>query len=464
VWIGVMRMKLPTADSRLTIRPKQEIMKKTFLYYLLAVTLIASCRKDTHVFDKSPDERINETLTAYQQAISGSAYGWNGNLVTGSGGFYRFYFSFDNNNRVKMYSDWDSSTASVLKESSYRLKALQQPSLIFDTYSYIHILADPDAGVNGGTYGVGLKSDFEFRIDTVTADSISLTGRQNGSKLSLRKATQGDLAVWQNKQVQAGVVSFRNFWKFLLYWRRLNYGGTQYELQFDSTSKNVTISWMAGGQAQTVKRGYYFWANGVSFSDPVVNGSQTVPGFTITGFNGSTQVMNVTVNGTAATITGYNGPPINPDVKNAAARWAAQSGAGDNYWISVDGFHVNGVDDAYNIKSLKTDTTKYFYLLYKTNPGSVDAFFPVFLDSAKNSLVANYRSWLVMTITPSTGRTRFAETSQAPSDPWPAGPAGDTRTQMLNPNGFYFVQSSSYSYDMVSVADAKVWLTWYWIF
>jgi hypothetical protein len=438
-------------------------MKKTFLYYLLVVTVVASCRKDTHVFSQSPDERINETLAAYQKTISGSTYGWNGNLVTGSGGFYRFYFSFNDSNRVQMYSDWDSTTSSVIKESSYRLKALQQPSLIFDTYSYIHILADPDASVNGGTFGVGLKSDFEFRIDTVTADSIHLTGRMNGSLLSLRKATQADRAVWQNKQVQAGVQSFRNFWNFLLYWRRLNYGGAQYELQFDSTSKNVTISWMAGGQAQSIKRGYYFWANGVSFSDPVVNGSQTVPGFTITGFNATTQVMNVTVNGTAATITGYNAP-INPNVKNAVNSWWQQSGGGDNYWISVDGFHVNGVDDAYNIKSLKTDTTKYYYLIYKANPNSVDAFLPVFLDSTTNSLVANYRSWLLMNVTATTGRARFSETSQAPSDPWPAGPAGNTHNQMLNANGFYFVQSSSSSYDMVSVADAKVWLTWYWIF
>ena len=110
-------------------------MNKNLLYYLLAITLVASCRKDDdNAFDKSPDERLNETLAAYQKALSGSQFGWNANLITADGGYYRFYFSFNDSNRVQMYSDFDSTTATVLKESSYRLKALQQPSLIFDTY------------------------------------------------------------------------------------------------------------------------------------------------------------------------------------------------------------------------------------------------------------------------------------------------------------------------------------------
>ena len=438
-------------------------MNKNLLFYLLAITLVASCRKDDdNAFDKSPDERINETLKNDQAALTGSPYGWNANLITGDGGSYRFYFSFNDSNRVQMYSDFDSTTATVIKESSYRLKALQQPSLIFDTYSYIHILSDPDASVNGGTYGSGLKSDFEFRIDTVTADSINLTGRFNGSKLSLRKAAQSDRAVWANKQVTNGVVNFKNFWKFLLYFKRLTYSGTQYELQFDSTIKKVTVSWTTGGSTQSVTRGYYFWANGIYFSDPVVNGSAIVPGFSITSFNAGSQIMNVTVNGAAATISAFS-TPINPDVKNAANRWWSYGAASDYYWISFDGFHVNGVDDAYNIKSLKNDSAKFYFLLYKPNTNGVDAFFTIYRDTLDNSLDVESGSWVTLTITPSTGQGRFTD-AQVRS-PWPAtGPAASTRIQMFNTNGYYFVQSSSYTYDMVSIADAKVWATWYWLF
>lgn len=438
-------------------------MNKNLLYYILVITLVASCRKDDdHVFDKSPDERINETLANYQKVISGSPYGWNGNLVTAEGGNYRFYFSFNDSNRVQMYCDIDSTTATVLKESSYRLKALQQPSLIFDTYSYIHILADPDGSVNGGTYGQGLKSDFEFRIDTVTADSINLTGRFNGSKLSLRKAAQSDRNQWSSKQVTNGVVNFRNYWKFLLYFRRLTYSGTQYELQFDTTIKKVTVSWSSGSNAQSVSRGYYFWNGGVFFTDPVVNGATTIPGFTITGFNAGSQIMNVTVNGTAATITGFS-TPVNPDVKSAANRWWSYGAASDYYWISFDGFHSNGVDDAFNIKSIKNDSAKFYFLLYKPNTNGVDAFFTIYRDTLDNSLDVESGSWTIMNITTSTGLSRFSEYQIRSA--WPTtGPGAQTRAQMYNASGYYFVQSSANTYDMVSIADAKVWMTWYWLF
>lgn len=438
-------------------------MNKNLLYYLLAISLVASCRKDDdNVFDKSPDERLNETLENYQAALTGAPYGWNANLITGGGGSYRFYFSFNDSNRVLMYSDFDSTTATEIKESSYRLKALQQPSLIFDTYSYIHILSDPDASVNGGTYGSGLNSDFEFSIDTVTADSISLTGRFNGSKLSLRKAEQGDRAVWANNQVTNGVVNFRNYWKFLLYFRRLTYSGTQYELQFDSTIKKVTVSWTSGGTTQSVSRGYYFWANGVYFSDPIVNGSATIPGFSITNFDAGSQIMNVTVNGTAATISGFS-TPVNPDVKDASNRWWQHGAASDYYWITFDGFHVNGVDDAYNLKSLKNDSAVYYFLLYKPNTNGIDAFFSIYRDTLDNSIDVESGSWVTMNITTSTGRARFNEYQIRTA--WPVtAPATDTRTQMFNTNGYYFVQTSSYTYDMVSVSDAKIWMTWYWLF
>jgi hypothetical protein len=78
-----------------------------------------------------------------------------------------------------MLSDFNETTATVLKESSYRLKALQQPTLIFDTYSYLHLLSDPDPNVAGGIAGKGYNSDFEFAYDPTIAqaDTIILTGR-----------------------------------------------------------------------------------------------------------------------------------------------------------------------------------------------------------------------------------------------------------------------------------------------
>jgi hypothetical protein len=175
--------------------------------------------------------------------------------------------------------------------------------------------------------------------------------------------------------------------------------------------------------------------------------------------------MNVTVNGAAATITGFT-TPVNPDYRNAANRWWQRSGSSDNYWISFDGFHVNGVDDAYDLKSLKNDSAKFYFLLYKGNTNGADAFFTIYLDSAENAADVEHGSWVSMSINTSTGLARFSEIEvRDPAVPWPAtGPAALTRSQMYQANGYYFVQSSAYTYDQVSVNDPKIWITWYWIF
>jgi hypothetical protein len=74
--------------------------------------LFVSCKKETeHVFDKSPDERLNETLAGYQKQLSGAQYGWKAVVFPAAGGAYAFYFKFNDSNRVQMVSDFDSNSA-----------------------------------------------------------------------------------------------------------------------------------------------------------------------------------------------------------------------------------------------------------------------------------------------------------------------------------------------------------------
>jgi hypothetical protein len=104
-------------------------MKKYLLYFISISILLLSCKRETDpVFDQSPDERLNEALQKYQSTLTGAPDGWNATLVTAIGITFNFYFRFNDSNRVFMYSDFDSTSAGVVKESSYRLKALQQPS------------------------------------------------------------------------------------------------------------------------------------------------------------------------------------------------------------------------------------------------------------------------------------------------------------------------------------------------
>lgn len=437
---------------------------KNITLYIGIILLSVACSKDKAAFDKDADDRINEQLSNYQSVITGSANGWTATLVTRLGNTYSFYFRFNESNRVFMYCDFDSTTAGELKESSYRLKSLQQPALLFDTYSYIHLLADPDASVNGGFPGGGLISDFEFAIDTCTADSIKLTGRFNGSTAILRKASAQDRAAWENKQVRNNLVGLANLGKILNYFKRLTYNGTEYEIQINTTFKTAIITWKdAAGIPHTVATPYFFTATGVQFRIPVVNGGKTINGFAITGFNTTTGTLQVRVNDIDATIAGAI-RPINPDVQ-AGRRWWQWGALAQTYWFSRDAFHVNGVDDAYGVKTLKTDTSQYYYFTYwpgiqPSSGSSFDALVPFYYEPAINALDFTYGTAARPSFQ-SDGRVIFSLQGDLTVGPYPTtGPAFNTKTQLYSTNGYWFVQTGENSYDMVSAKDAKAWITW----
>lgn len=177
-------------------------MIKYLVYILTFVMIISSCRKDLHssVFDKSTDQRLNTVLADYQSVLVAAPYGWVANVVPNpdkNEKVYAFWFKFNDSNRV--VSRWKSEPALI---SSYRLKALQRPELIFDTYTYLHLLADAEAKVPGAVRGTGLKSDFELEIISGTADSFVFKGRYNGADVIFQKATASDTA---------GLVTFRGY-------------------------------------------------------------------------------------------------------------------------------------------------------------------------------------------------------------------------------------------------------------
>jgi hypothetical protein len=179
-------------------------MKQVLSYILIFTVILSGCNKDTDLlFEKSADERITETLNNYQTALA-QAPGWK-LFVYPSGlvsqdievGGLTYYVKFTDANRVRMVSDFTITMADVPKESGYRLKATQRPSLIFDTYSYIHVAADPDPNVSfsptsQGGFGWGTDFDFAF-IDVTPKDTIKLKGNFNNSDALLIKATQAEM-------------------------------------------------------------------------------------------------------------------------------------------------------------------------------------------------------------------------------------------------------------------------------
>jgi hypothetical protein len=443
-------------------------LKLGFIYLFILFALASCTKEEAPAFEQSPDERINETLSKYQALLTEAPYGWKGIVHPTGGGAYSFYFKFDNANRVVMYADFDSASAVTPRESSYRLKALQQPSLIFDTYSYLHQLSDPNenqlvsANVNltkGGIQGVGLQSDFEYAFDTATADTIKLLGRQHSTKAFLIKATQQEAAAYSNKQLGQALLQLQNLNKILYYFKRLTIGGKVYDINLNDNAKTVSFTWVTNGTVNTFNTTFYYTTEGLVFSTPFNDGSQTITGFTGIQWNEMTSTINITVNNNTGTIAGANSP-IAVD-KQAPVRWWNYAASSGSYWVSLNGFHVNGVDDAYGIQSLRNGTWSYFYLIYFPQFGSnYDLFAPVFINQGQDSIDLFYGTAPRTPPTLTTdGRAIFRELGTLGPHP-DSGPAALSRDQFYNASGYYFVQTSATAYDMVSAADSRIWITW----
>lgn len=431
-------------------------MKNLLFYFLLIAALFSACKKDdSDLFNKSPDERLNESLAAYQSQLTGAVNGWKGYIYPKSGGVYSFYFKFNDANRVSMLSSFDSASAVTLKESSYRVKALQQPSLVFDTYSYLHVLADPDPTENGGIVGAGLQSDFEFYFDSGSADTINLVGRVNGSKATLIKASAEEAAGFTNGQLATGF----SLNKILTYFKRLTIGSEKYDFNFNPLTRTISFVDASGNLLDTaLTTKYYMTFGGIGLMKPLVAGNQTITGISNINYNPSNQTISCTVNNTAATISNVVAP-LKADI-NAPRRWWNFKASNDDYWFSIYGFHVNGVENAYRLDTLTANNLSYFFLIYYPNFGTGnDLFAPIFITPAADSIKLVYGSAPKQPAYTSDGRAVFTELGGYGSYPLTGG-AANTAIQLYNSRGYYFVQTNETTYDMVSAFDGKSWITW----
>lgn len=435
-------------------------MKRSLLYSLCIAVLFASCKKDDdYIFDRSPDERINEVLAEYQSALVNAPHGWRGMIAPSGaqGGVFSFYFKFNNENRVEMFSDFDSLSSVTPMESSYRLKALQQPSLIFDTYSYVHVLADPDARQNGGAWGVGLGSDFEFAIEGIVGDTMKLIGRFNRSRAYLVKATQQEAQDYYDKKY--GARTFDNFSKYLNYFKRIVTPEREYQVRVNQAAHSIHIEWVDGNdnlRKDTI--GYTYTADGIAFVPAFYDGVRTITGLTEMTWDEASKKLSFKVNGAASHIVG-TGTPIKPD-PDAARRWWQTMVTNDEYWLSWEGFHKDGIDDYFGITQLHEYGFLMFWPKYGTSGGiTYDLMAPVKFDGAQ--LYLEYGHAFRQPNFTDDGRAIFTWLGTlgavAPAD---SAAVHGTRLQLMEAQGYYLVQTGPMVYDMVNAKDGLAWVTW----
>ena len=190
-------------------------MKKIifFLLIIFQVAAFSGCTKKSFVnaFDESPEERMAAQIDLVETALTTAENGWIGMLPTGIGGGYGFYMSFDKDKFVNMYADLVDSTASKARKSQYRVKADMGADLVFDTYTYITLLNDPDNSAFGGNTRDGFKSDIDFIYDHSTPDSLIFIGKRYRQTFSLVKATAAQKARYLNGEYLTAINAFKKF-------------------------------------------------------------------------------------------------------------------------------------------------------------------------------------------------------------------------------------------------------------
>jgi len=442
---------------------------KNYIAILILLLSLTACRRDFDktIFGETPDERLTKTLDSLQSRLANEPGGWNGFLTTGTGLRAGFYFVFNNNNRVSMGSDIVTN-GSRPKESSYRLKALQQPCLIFDTYSYLHILADPNGDVNGGTDGVGLQSDFEFAYDPSAnnTDSIVLIGRMHNSRLVLRPGSRQDRNAFDAAGLDNAFVFDSLSKRYLNYFKQFVLAGNPYELVVNTRKKSLKMAWREGGVYREAMSYYYTTPSGnVELITPVRANGMTVTSFRDVQWDNGRTLMSFAINGQRVTLTGF-AEPMQTDLA-APRRWWQKSKDGDTYWVSATGFRVNGVNDAYGISRL----AGYTALMYAAEWGTVRGTTTDCFGYIRNRTQLFAPAVVSPPNFTNDGRAVFTRVLGASGDPGTFSFFGTSpgqasintffaaMTKLAEPRGYLFVQIFD-TYDMVDAVDATSWVSW----
>lgn len=434
-------------------------MKKYFIIIVAIITGLISCKKeyDDSVFEIPSEQRVKLVMDAFQQKLLTSPNGWKVTIYPDSGksGGYSFWMAFDASNRVRMAADWNDTTHKKV-ESSYRLKQMQQPTLIFDTYNYVHFLADPDAGVNNGEYGAGLNSDFEFIIEADFIKSvlyegaddpntISMTGRFHGSKLKMTKTDDPELIT----KLTESKNEFTAFARGPVYFKRVNFGSTPYDVAVDINKRLISfITYNTAGIATRHTSPYSYSADGgIELGTPLTLGGVKISflaqlDFMPTG-NGA---LNFTYDGnTSGVIAGVTTPiAIDPNAaitfyQNPPGQaWRLPLGMvvrGDEKLLQIPGYSIalypsgsiGGIDEDGFGYSIGTSIYCILTFIPSINNNNNLVFSPQFrygsLPGNGNALLSQFAGYL------------------------------------SNPSGYYVIRTGDASYDLVMVGTAAAWMS-----
>lgn len=156
----------------------------TLLLIALPALLLQSCLKDQEdVFDEPASNRLQSAVLNAKKVLMSSQNGWVMDYYAGADqqyGGYAYTLKFDTT-KVDVSCELVSDT--VVESSYYKVTNDEGPVLTFDTYNKLmHFFATPSSSNYEAYHG-----DFEFVIDEVTDNLITMHGKRNGNKIYLHR-------------------------------------------------------------------------------------------------------------------------------------------------------------------------------------------------------------------------------------------------------------------------------------
>lgn len=158
-------------------------VKIYFLTLLLGLVITgSSCNsKEDAVLPGNSTDRVISKMVEYKDVLLASDYGWKLLYKTDNGATFNFVIDFQEQNRVEMMSDFTADKSN----SSWKLSPEQGILLSFDTYSLLHVLADPGLKPQGKGY----LGDFEFMLGDINENGIEMVGRKHKQSFNLVRMT-----------------------------------------------------------------------------------------------------------------------------------------------------------------------------------------------------------------------------------------------------------------------------------
>jgi len=294
--------------------------KHIFRIFTLAAVLVGmtACSPETDkVFDEDASQRIQAFNENLQQTLMAASNGWRMEYYASTTyGGYNLLMKFTDSSvtvaseAVGTNGGFDVDGSLKTATSHYKVDQSMGSILSFDGYNEIfHYYSDPKNPDGTGSDGDGMEGDLEFRVRSVSADSIVMIGKKHNSKIVMYPIPSGQ--TWES--LITTITETDSYMTSSSYTFQVE--GSEREVSAYQSYRRLVFNYTDdNGDTQQVIAPYVVTEDGYKFYEPCYIDSVFVTGF----LKGTTDDYFLAANNTNVRIETYL-PPLAESLETG--RW-----------------------------------------------------------------------------------------------------------------------------------------------